>query len=142
MVGNKSLLEDSNLFEELDNENAATYVGGRSLNSQNFLNLMTNAGATWDNRSTDADSLAIAHSKRMCNNGNLDHKGFGDRARRLGLPAAENVAYAKTDRQAFNGWMNSPGHKANMLNPAYDNVGVGIWQCPNGYNYYTAIFHS
>lgn len=29
-------------------------------------------------------------------------------------------------QQAFEGWMNSPGHRANMLNPAYNMSGVGV----------------
>src|SRR4051794_17217622 len=38
---------------------------------------------------------------------------------------AENVAagYAKA-AEAFEGWKNSPGHNANMLNPAYRSIGI------------------
>lgn len=143
MLKDKSLLQDSDLFEELDNEKAATLVGGQSLNPANLLNLMTDAGATWDTWSVDAYQLAINHSILMCNESGSHHKGFGDRFNTLDANVmAENVAYAATDQEAFNLWINSPDHKANMLNPAHKNVGVGIWQCPDGYNYYTAIFYS
>lgn len=39
---------------------------------------------------------------------------------------AENIASGQTTVQAvFNSWMNSPGHKANILNPAYAEMGIG-----------------
>ena len=40
--------------------------------------------------------------------------------------AGENLALAQTLRIAHNGLMNSPGHRANILNPAYGRVGIGI----------------
>ena len=141
MLKDKDPLEDFDLFEELDGKEASTYVGGTSLNPANLLNLISDVGATWDTWNTDTYELAIGHSQRMCNEGNIHHKGFSDRADLIGGYVAENVAYASTDQEAFNMWMNSSGHRNNMLNPIYNEVGVGIWQCPDGYKYYTAIFH-
>lgn len=42
------------------------------------------------------------------------------------LTAGENLALAQTLTIAHNGLMNSPGHRANILNPAYGRVGIGI----------------
>ena len=60
--------------------------------------------------------------------------------------AAENI-YAgggsyNSPQQAFNGWMNSPGHRTNMLNPTYTHIGVGyIFSSGSTYGgYYTANF--
>jgi uncharacterized protein YkwD len=39
---------------------------------------------------------------------------------------AENVAYAPTVDQIHTGWMNSPGHRANLLNPSYNTIGVAV----------------
>ncbi|GAA0077069.1 CAP domain-containing protein [Clostridium sp. CTA-5] len=40
---------------------------------------------------------------------------------------AENIAYNTYDPvELFNQWWNSPGHKANMMNPSYTKVGVGV----------------
>ncbi len=29
-------------------------------------------------------------------------------------------------REAFKGWMESPGHRENLLNPAFREVGIGL----------------
>lgn len=45
--------------------------------------------------------------------------------------AGENLAYGfDTSSQVINGWMNSPGHRANLLGP-YRDVGFGIASGPN-----------
>ena len=46
--------------------------------------------------------------------------------------AGENLAYGFTDSaSAVTGWMNSPGHRANILNSAYSEVGFGMANSPN-----------
>lgn len=43
-----------------------------------------------------------------------------------GMPVAENIAYGWGGAQAtFNAWMNSPGHRANILNCSYTHIGIG-----------------
>ncbi|MCB0874831.1 MAG: CAP domain-containing protein [Solirubrobacterales bacterium] len=43
---------------------------------------------------------------------------------------AENIAYGSggsgTPRRIVDAWMRSPGHRANILNGAYEHVGVGV----------------
>lgn len=40
--------------------------------------------------------------------------------------AAENIAKGQsTPQKVVNAWMNSPGHKANILNPKFTKIGVG-----------------
>ncbi|NMA24065.1 MAG: serine protease [Clostridiales bacterium] len=40
--------------------------------------------------------------------------------------AGENIAMGQTTaQQVFNGWMNSEGHRANILNPNFSQIGVG-----------------
>lgn len=40
--------------------------------------------------------------------------------------AGENIAYGQRTPQAVvNAWMNSSGHRANILNPSYTQIGVG-----------------
>ena len=40
--------------------------------------------------------------------------------------AGENIAYGqRTPQQVVDGWMNSSGHRANILNAAYTQIGVG-----------------
>ncbi|HET9826166.1 MAG TPA: CAP domain-containing protein, partial [Chitinophagaceae bacterium] len=42
------------------------------------------------------------------------------------LTAGENLALAHSLSIAHNGLMNSPGHRANILNPSFGRVGIGI----------------
>ncbi|MGE3180776.1 MAG: CAP domain-containing protein [Phycisphaerae bacterium] len=53
-----------------------------------------------------------------------------DRAEQFGynyLTIGENLAGGQeTAQEAMDGWMNSPGHRANILNPDFEELGVGI----------------
>lgn len=40
----------------------------------------------------------------------------------------------------FNGWMNSPIHKREILRAEYQEIGIGIAQDKNGSYYYTEVF--
>lgn len=52
--------------------------------------------------------------------------------------AGENIAYGqKTPAAVVNAWMNSSGHRANILNASYTQIGVGY--CASG-NYWTQMF--
>jgi len=52
--------------------------------------------------------------------------------------AGENIAYGQRTPQAVvNAWMNSSGHRANILNASYTQIGVGY--VANG-NYWTQMF--
>ena len=52
--------------------------------------------------------------------------------------AGENIARGQATPQAVvNAWMNSSGHRANILNPSFTHIGVGY--APNG-RYWTQMF--
>lgn len=52
--------------------------------------------------------------------------------------AGENIAYGyRTPQAVVNGWMNSSGHRANILNASYTQIGVGY--VASG-NYWTQMF--
>lgn len=52
--------------------------------------------------------------------------------------AGENIAYGyRTPQAVVDGWMNSSGHRANILNASYKQIGVGYVK--NG-NYWTQMF--
>ena len=75
-----------------------------------------------------------AHSKDMFERGYFSHyslegKTVSDRLRGAGvrfLVAGENLALAQTLTIAHNGLMQSPGHRANILQPRYGRVGIGV----------------
>lgn len=52
---------------------------------------------------------------------------------------AENIAKAATTSRAHDLLMGSPGHKANILNPQHDSIGIGITKT-NGGVYVTQLF--
>lgn len=78
--------------------------------------------------------VARAHSQDMFAKGyfahdNLDGKDPFDRMRAANVPfraAGENLALAQTVEIAHVNLMNSPGHRANILNPSFGRVGIGI----------------
>ena len=55
--------------------------------------------------------------------------------------AGENIAMGqRTPQQVMNAWMNSPGHRANILSPSYTQIGVGFAKNKNGVCYWTQEF--
>jgi uncharacterized protein YkwD len=57
------------------------------------------------------------------------------RAGALDFGAAENIAQISSGhapQQFVIGWMASPGHRANILNPAYTHIGVGVVRRADG----------
>lgn len=98
---------------------------------------------TWDERLFEA---ARGHSVDMANQGyfshtSLDGRTFSQRITNAGYiwnTCGENIAYGYSSPQAVvNAWMNSSGHRDNILNASYCDVGVG--HTPNGH-YWTQDF--
>ena len=54
--------------------------------------------------------------------------------------AGENIAYGqRTPSEVVNGWMNSPGHRANILNADFNKIGIGVYES-NGTIYWSQLF--
>ena len=69
---------------------------------------------------------AVAWSHHMADQGKLSHSRLAD-----GVPAGwrvlgENVAYAGTVAQAMAALEASPPHRANLLNPAFTSIAIGV----------------
>ncbi|MEU9165526.1 CAP domain-containing protein [Streptomyces sp. NPDC048424] len=85
-------------------------------------------------------ALAGAFSKDMATRGFFSHDDPDgntpwDRAAKAGLSGlgGENIARGQGDAQAvMNAWMNSPGHKANILNCEFRTLGVGVHVADGG----------
>nr|WP_312889211.1 CAP domain-containing protein [Desertibacillus haloalkaliphilus] len=86
-----------------------------------------------------ADLKNVAHKKAedMINSNYFSHTSpnYGspfDMMRTFGISyttAAENIAKGqKTPQEVMNSWMNSPGHRQNILNGQFDSIGVGFYQ--------------
>lgn len=54
--------------------------------------------------------------------------------------AAENVATGQAVANVTTSWMNSSGHRANILNAAYTHIGIGVACSAAGRPYYTQNF--
>ena len=103
------------------------------------------AGLSSLSRDSEIDQVAYDHSVAMRDNGYIYHTGpDGTPSSRLDaagvsyMTCGENVAMGQTSASAvMTAWMNSDGHRANILNPAYTHIGVGL--AMPGY-YWTQVF--
>jgi len=84
---------------------------------------------------------AMRHACDMLANDFFDHRGSDGsnsqaRVTTVGYNAcivAENIAWGyPRPEQIITGWMNSPGHRRNMLHPRIEEFGVGITMGPRG----------
>ena len=93
--------------------------------------------------------IARAHSRDMAAQGTISHAGFKARfaALREVVPglrsAAENVAmnagYADPAEQTVSGWLDSPGHRKNIVGD-YASTGVGIVRDADGAVWVTQLY--
>jgi uncharacterized protein YkwD len=72
-----------------------------------------------------------------------DGSTFAMRAQRAGYrtPAGENIAWGyPTAAEVMKAWMESPGHRANILNCGAKKIGAAIVYASDGTPYYTQVF--
>jgi len=91
----------------------------------------------------DLSYVARVKSQDMHDNNYFSHTSptYGspfDMMKKFGIQyrsAAENIARTSSVESAHNGFMNSEGHRRNIMNPSLTHIGIGIY---NGY--YTQMF--
>jgi uncharacterized protein YkwD len=67
---------------------------------------------------------ARQHAAWMTNNRSMVHTS---------RPVGENIAMGQdSSTEVVNAWMNSSGHRANILNPGYRRIGVAAYATPEG----------
>lgn len=94
--------------------------------------------------------VARAHSREMFEAGYFGHVSprtgtVADRVRAAGgrfSRVGENLAYAPTVGMAHEGLMNSPGHRANILEPGFTRVGIGVVRSQLRGRMFTQVFAS
>lgn len=73
-----------------------------------------------------------------------DGRSFGTALKDRGISymgAGENIAWGQTTpSQVMQGWMNSEGHRANILNPKFTKIGVGHYKNSTGRNFWAQLF--
>lgn len=109
-------MSPSSLLQQTNNERLKAGQSGLVINSQ----LASAAQAKADDMAArDYWSHVTPDGKQpwwFVNNAGYDYQATG-----------ENLAYGfDTELAAVTGWMNSPGHRANILNAGYRDVGFGI----------------
>ena len=60
--------------------------------------------------------------------------------RMVGENLAYSNGYVNPVAASIHGWMNSPGHRANILAPDFNLTAVGVWIKEDGTVYFTEIF--
>lgn len=92
---------------------------------------------------------AALHTANMAKQGKLEHELDGkkvrDRLDDLGYKWAEcgeNIATDSDPNEAFKGWMESKGHRENILDPSYEEIGVALVRNPKDKDefYFTQVF--
>lgn len=81
-------------------------------------------------------SSAYEHARQMAARASISHQYAGEpelaeRGKSAGARfsiISENVAEASTAVRIHDAWMNSPGHRANLLDPQVDAVGISVRQ--------------
>ncbi|WP_414527752.1 CAP domain-containing protein [Nodularia chucula] len=95
--------------------------------------------------------IARKYSRQMAENKFFSHTGddgsnLQDRVRKGGIiywVVGENLFTSTNVSQPVNvavdAWMDSPGHRENILRPVFTETGVGVWRVDNSY-YITQLF--
>lgn len=90
------------------------------------------------------NAVAQAHAEDMVNNNyfshySLDGRSPADRLRAAGVTFStwgENIAWGYTSpTSVMSAWMNSSGHRANILNSGFRRIGIGYYR-----NYWVQVF--
>jgi len=87
-------------------------------------------------------SYAQKHAEKMAYRGQLTHSSMSD----LSVLAktgsvAENIAWGQTtEEEVVASWMNSTGHKQNIMSPRFKKVGFGAKEDARGRIYWCAVF--
>lgn len=93
--------------------------------------------------------IATMKSKDMAEQGYFNHNSptYGSPFQMLqdfGVhysSAGENIAYnQQTPEEVMNAWLHSSGHRANILNASFTDLGVGYYKTSSGTTYWTQLF--
>ncbi len=92
--------------------------------------------------------IARQHAANMAKQNKLDHeldgKNVMDRLKETGYVLSrvgENIAWnQKNPTMAVTGWMNSEGHRQNILTPEFQDIGVAVARNGKGERFWVQVF--
>lgn len=147
VLDSHDVLEDTQILRE---RAAVESPGGFVSQEQSVFNLVNQERAIQGLHGLSADSRltnsARAHSRDMSRQNYFSHTSLDGRNPGARISAAgyswnaygENIAAGYTTPEAvMNGWMNSPGHRANILGESFCDLGIGYEAAGN---YWTQNF--
>ena len=136
-----------------NDDNNSSNINGFSKEQVEVLNLVNKERKTNGLKpltlNKELSNVANIKSRDMIEKGYFDHTSptYGspfDMMKKFNISyntAGENIAMGqKTPSEVMNSWMNSSGHRANILNSTYTELGVGIQKDSNGTIYWTQMF--
>jgi uncharacterized YkwD family protein len=123
-----------------------TAQGSRILQQANAERAKVGAKPLTSN--TDLNKLATMKSQDIVEKNYFSHQSptYGspfDMMKTYGVSymyAGENLAIDSDADRAHNAWMNSEGHRRNILNPDFTEIGIGLYPKGNGSYAYTQMF--
>ena len=134
---------------EIITNDARTEIANEISITQEILKLVNNhrksVGKSSLERNAFADQLATEHTNYMISKNQISHDNFNERFQELqhnvnAKSAAENVASGyPTAERVMDGWIHSPGHKAN-IEGNFTHIGITAIKNSQGSYYYTQLF--
>jgi uncharacterized protein YkwD len=88
------------------------------------------------------DEYAQKHAETMAKKNRLYHSSMSDLAKAAkNGNVAENIAWGQdSEEEVVKDWMNSPGHRYNILGKSYKRAGFGMAKSKDGTPYWCAVF--
>ncbi len=136
-----------------NNNNNDANTGNFSSYQKQVLNLVnaerTKRGLNALTLDAKLSNVATIKSQDMINKNYFDHNSptYGspfDMMKQFGISyrsAGENIAEGqRSPQEVMNAWMNSEGHRKNILNPNFTKLGVGVAKTSSGILYWTQMF--
>lgn len=148
-TNNNTTQDQNNQDKNHDIQNTPTNVSNVESEVLRLVNIeRTKEGLSPLKLSSELSNVANKKSQDMADNNYFSHTSptYGspfDMMNQFGInytSAGENIAQGYTSAESvMNGWMNSPGHRANILSSNFGTLGVGYVN-KGGTTYWTQMF--
>ena len=135
-----------------DSSNSNTTTNGLTADEQEVFNLInaqrTSAGLSALKIDEELQNVARVKAKDMVDNNYFSHNSptYGtpfNMIKNFGISykaAGENIAGNSSNQGAVNAWMNSEGHRANILSNNYNYTGIAVVSSPTYGKVYVQMF--
>ncbi|MDO4996211.1 MAG: Ig-like domain-containing protein [Bacilli bacterium] len=138
------------------------FITIKSVYASNIINITLDGTYNYDEANKVVDIVNIERKKAGLNELSIDYeltKVANLRAKEISIYFAhkrstgkdlselniigENIAAGSTTAESvMNDWMNSSGHKSNILSNYYNSIGVASFKTSNGVTYWVQVFNS